>query len=61
MHFRLRNSQPINVVERTSPSFSREDLAVLARPLQVGQPQPPVIARLKTAMTRHRLQTPDGV
>jgi hypothetical protein len=67
MQFRLRNSQPIKVVERTSISFNREDLAALTRLVQAGQvlladePRPPVIARLKAAMTRLGLQVPNGL
>lgn len=67
MQFRLRNSQPTKVVGRTSVSFSREDLMALARLVQAGQvllsdePRPPVVARLKAAMTRLGLQIPNGL
>jgi hypothetical protein len=67
MQFRLRNSQPRKVVERTSLSFNREDLAALARLVQAGQvlltdePRPLVIARLKAAMTRLGLKIPNGL
>jgi ABC-type thiamine transport system ATPase subunit len=67
MQFRLRNSQPIKVIERTSLSFSREDLVALARLVQAGQvlladePRSPVIARLKAAMTRLGLPVPNGL
>ena len=67
MQFRLRNNHPIKVVERTSLSFSREDLATLARLVQAGQvlltdePRSSVIARMKAAMTRLGLQIPNGL
>lgn len=67
MQFRLRNSQPTKVVKRTSVSFSREDLMALARLVQAGQvlladePRPPVVARLKAAMTRLGLPVLKGL
>ena len=67
MQFRLRNSQPIKVTDRTSISLSREDLTALARLVQAGQllladePRPAIIARLKAAMTRLRIRIPSGL
>jgi hypothetical protein len=37
MQFRLRNSQPLKVVDRTSLSFIRDDLMALARLVQASQ------------------------
>ena len=72
MHFRLSRSgdgktQSLTRVERTSISFTEEDLAALARLIQAGQvilqdtERPPVIGRIKAAMTRLGVAIPYGL
>ncbi len=67
MQFRRRRPQTPPQAMRTTVSFSREDLAVLAQMMQAGQvllkleDRPPVIARLKAAMTRVKVPVPHGL
>lgn len=72
MQFRLSRShdgksQSLKRVERTSISFSEEDLVALARLIQVGQvmlqaeERPPVVGRIKAAMTRLGITIPYGL
>lgn len=72
MQFRLNNKRgheprTLTRVERTSISFSTDDLTALARLIQAGQvllreeQRPPVIARLKAAMTRLDVPVPHGL
>lgn len=72
MQFRLNrsrdgNSQSLERVERTSISFSEEDLVTLARLIQAGQvmlqaeERPPVVGRIKAAMTRLGVTIPYGL
>ena len=64
-----RGAEPrtLKRVERTSISFTSEDLVALARLIQAGQvlvreeQRPPVIARIKAAMTRLGIPTPHGL
>ena len=55
------------MTERTAISFTRDDLAALAKLIQAGrvllhdEPRPAVIARLKAAMTRLCIPVPDGL
>ena len=63
MQFRLSRSrdggsQSLKRVKRTSISFTEEDLVALARLIQAGQVvlqdthRPPVVGRIKAAVTR---------
>ncbi len=72
MQFRLKrshdsNPQSLKRVERTSISFTEEDLVALARLVQAGQvilqdtERPPVVARIKAAMTRLGITIPYGL
>jgi hypothetical protein len=67
MPFRLKGERTLIVSERTSISFTRDDLAALAKLVQAGrvllrdEPRPAVIARLKAAMTRLHVPVPDGL
>lgn len=67
MQFRFSNNRTMKVVQRTAVSFSRDDLVALARLVQAGQvllaeeQRPPVIARLKAAMTRLGVPVPHGL
>jgi len=67
MKFRFNGERRLTVVERTSVSFSGEDLAALARLIQAGQillrdePRPAVLARVKAAMTRLKVSVPHGL
>jgi len=67
MQFRLNGARKLTVVERTSVSFSREDLEALARLIQAGQAvlrdeqRPVVVTRLKAAMTRLNVPVPYGL
>ena len=72
MQFRLSRSRDggsrsLGRVERTSISFTEEDLAALARLLQAGQvilqdtERPPVVGRIKAAMTRLGVAIPYGL
>jgi hypothetical protein len=67
MPFRLKGERTLIMAERTSISFSREDLVALARLIQAGQvllrdePRPAVIARLKAAMTRMHVPVLEGL
>jgi len=67
MQFRRKGSRIPKRSARTTVSFSREDLAVLAQLLQAGQvlltldERPPLIARLKAAMTRLKVPVPHGL
>lgn len=67
MQFRRKTSKKVKIVERTAISFSRDDLIVLTRLVRAGQvlledePRPPVIARLKAAMTRLGVPVPRGL
>ncbi len=72
MQFRLNGerqaeSRTLTRVDRTSISFSSEDLEALARLIQAGEvllrdeQRPPVIARIKAAMTRLGISQPSGL
>lgn len=67
MKFRLKGERTLRVVDRTSVSFSREDLEALARLIQAGQAvvrdeqRPAVVARIKAAMTRLKMSVPYGL
>lgn len=67
MSFRFKGERTLIVTERTSISFSRDDLIALAKHVQAGrvllhdEPRPAVIARLKAAMTRLHIPVPDGL
>ena len=72
MQFRLSRSrdgapQSLTRVERTSISFTDEDLMALARLIQAGQvilqdeQRPSVIGRIKAAMTRLGVAIPYGL
>ncbi len=67
MNFRFKGERTLMAIERTSISFSGEDLAALARLIQAGQillrdePRPAVLARLKAAMTRLKVPVPHGL
>lgn len=67
MQFRFNSSRTMKAVDRTAISFSRDDLVALARLVQAGQvlltdeQRPPVIARLKAAMTRLGVPVPHGL
>jgi len=67
MQFRLKEERKLTIVERTSVSFSREDLAALARLIQAGQAvlrdeqRPAVVRRVKAAMTRLNVSVPYGL
>lgn len=67
MQFRRKGTRTVPRAARTSVSFSREDLAVLAQLVQAGQvllkleDRPLVVARLKAAMTRVKLPIPHGM
>lgn len=72
MQFRLNRSRDSNIqslkrVERTSISFSEEDLLALARLIQAGQvmlqaeERAAVVGRIKAAMTRLGIAIPYGL
>lgn len=67
MQFQFKGARTLKIVERTSISLSREDLTALAKLIQAGQilvqteERPPVIARLKAAMTRLGMPMPHGL
>ena len=67
MPFRLKGERTLIMTDRTSISFSRDDLVALAKHVQAGrvllrdEPRPAVIARLKAAMTRLKIPVPDGL
>lgn len=67
MQFQFKGARTLKIVERTSISLSRDDLAALAKLVQAGQvliqteERPPVIARLKAAMTRLGMPVPHGL
>lgn len=58
IRFRLKEDRTLTVIDRTSISFSREDLSAVARLIQAGQvllhdePRLPVVAQIKSTMTR---------
>ena len=72
MQFRLNGerrgvARTFTRVDRTSISFSSEDLLALARLIQAGEvllrdeQRPPVVARIKAAMTRLGISQPSGL
>jgi hypothetical protein len=64
MQFRLKKNHTMKVAERTTVSFDRDDLIVLARLVRAGrlllneEQRPLVITRLKAAMTRLGVPVP---
>lgn len=72
MHLRMNGSrdrkpQTPTRPEHTSISFTSEDLIALARLIQAGQvllqdeQRPPVVSRIKAAMTRLGVPIPSGL
>lgn len=60
-----RPGRPLKRQQKTSVSFSAHDLAELGHALAVGgavlQKHPPVVVRLKAAMTRIGVSVPRGL
>ncbi len=72
MQFRLNGerqteARTLTRVDRTSISFSSEDLEALARLIQAGEvllrdeQRPPVITQINAAMTRLGISQPSGL
>ena len=68
MRLRMRPKPPVKPARstrRTAVSFTAEELATLGRLLAAGQVMlqisPPVLSRLKAAMTRMHIAVPKGL